>query len=352
IFDSDDDNWTDWGSGQPFSCDTVGDCSTPYDFWGGESGDWHPYTLVNASQPLQEDGGGAENKKRLSVEMSTSCDGNVVTVSSGGDVSGARVYVVDASSLYDVALGNTDADGQLEFSGCGMTVKVHVSKSGYLPEDAEFSLVDCESCGQAVTGCTDDNACPDGKKCAGGECVAVTCGCGFVQGHACVEYACCSDSDCGTGQVCAEHSCMETPVAPECSSDADCGTTMECANGKCVEKPVQTPDEQAQADASGAMNDAQDAIDAAKADGKDTSEAEAKLEEAKAAFQQGNYEQAKDLAMQARTLAMNAALPVEPVVPEKPVAQQGGSWIGLVAMVLILAVVLGGAYWFVLRKKK
>lgn len=180
-----------------------------------------------------------EKNPSLDVNIDTSCDGNVVTVTSGGkNVANAHVSVKDISSGDLLASGDTDSSGQLKFSGCGMRVDAKATKSGYLSDIATESLESCNGC--TPPECTQDSDCPSAERCVENECQPVPCECGKVENHQCVAYACCSDSDCGNGQYCSDHVCKDKE-SPECTQDADCDSNEYCdapvgaAGGSCKE---------------------------------------------------------------------------------------------------------------------
>jgi hypothetical protein len=174
--------------------------------------------------------------KTLTIEVSPSCDANVVTVTSGGDaLAGAHVAVIDTSPIGGVIFsGDTNSDGIITFPGCGMLVNVYSSKSGYLPESVEQQLISCGQC--TPGGCTADSQCADNQRCSNEACVAVDCSCGTVRGHTCSNYECCSDNQCSGGKVCTDHSCKEKPTtgggtctAPTCcTADAQCAGSQNC----------------------------------------------------------------------------------------------------------------------------
>jgi len=112
-----------------------------------------------------------------------------------------------------------------------------------------------------------------------------------------------------------------------------------------------------------ALSEAESAIEAAKAAGKDTSAAEAKLQEAEQAFHLENFAEAKQLAEEAKALLEAAApAPVEeetpPVTEEEPVAepeeeepapeQADYSW---VLWLVLLVVIVGAGYWYFTKPK-
>ena len=171
-----------------------------------------------------------EAKKSLSISFSTSCDGNTVTVKYKGDPkSGVDVVVIDDATLFEVFSGSTDTNGQVEFTGCDLKVRIHASRSGYTSESTTKNLVDCATC---PVECVEDNGCLDDEYCMNGQCVPVLCPCGEIDDHRCIEYECCADTDCPEGQACVDNECQY-----RCTSDADCTGTIPGGRGKAAGGP-------------------------------------------------------------------------------------------------------------------
>ena len=84
-------------------------------------------------------------------------------------------------------------------------------------------------------GCTSDYQCPDDYYCLGRTCLQVECRCGEIYAHACHPYSCCSNSDCGTGRMCLNHSCVIIPG--RCENDSQCPSGYVCRDGDCVRPP-------------------------------------------------------------------------------------------------------------------
>ena len=174
-----------------------------------------------------ESGGPAKSVPPLALSVESSCSGNIVTVSQGG----AHVVVVDnAAGGGVVASGDADTSSrQLNFSGCGMSVNIYASESGYASASMTETLVDCAQC--ATPQCTSDSDCPDSQVCTGQKCVAVECSCGVVTNHACQAYACCTDSQCPAGQTCQNHACASPPKAtPQCTPPTCCTSDNQCSD--------------------------------------------------------------------------------------------------------------------------
>jgi hypothetical protein len=166
------------------------------------------------------DGGNDESDPSLSVTV----DDGTVTVTSGGEpVEDARIYI-DGSYA-----GKTDEDGQLELTDCGDSVEVEARKTGYDKATTSAQLPPCQE-----LECEYDSDCAYNEVCSSNECVSIDCDCGTVQNHECVDYECCSNSQCSTGYSCVSHVCEENEQ-PECTTDADCALTEYCSNGDCVD---------------------------------------------------------------------------------------------------------------------
>ncbi len=221
--------------------------------------------------------GGNEQPKPLEIELDSSCEGNVVTIyrrNTPETVSGAQVTVTDVTGA-PIFSGETDANGQITFEGCGMTVIIYTSKSGWKSDEETHSLIPCEQCeeergpvcgdgtcdqgetadncpedcppaaappetGEEPTApptepqfeCTSDADCADVEYCAmavgaaGGTCEPVTGECGYAENHVWVQYECGDEAgcpSCNVGFECKDHVCVaveepeeEPPVgAPE-----------------------------------------------------------------------------------------------------------------------------------------
>ncbi|MFH1221818.1 MAG: LamG-like jellyroll fold domain-containing protein [Candidatus Micrarchaeota archaeon] len=272
---------------------------------------------------------GGSNQRPLRASYQTRCPDNklVVTVTTAeSTVPGAAVKLFKSGlPLQLIAEQETDDNGNAYFTldNAG-DYEIDVSSLGYEPVDTiYFSYALCE----AKPECNSDAACAADQYCSNGNCTIVLGSCGYADAHKWVSYECCADSDCAG--YCQEHKCLQaqqnqTPPAP----------------------PQQNTTNQ---DAGNSLSAAQDAIAAAKAAGKDTSAAEADFAEAQAAYEAGNYELAKQLAEQAKILALNskaAANATQPVTPSA--GQQKGPDLGLLLLLLAIAgsIVIGGIILF------
>ncbi len=153
------------------------------------------------------------------------------------------------------------------------------------------SKSDCSTGEACISGfcspgeCGSNSDCPDSKSCdvASHSCVAVPCACGTTANHICAKYQCCSDANCTGGKICVNHNC----VANNTGSPGGTGDQTDPAK----------------ASAQSAISDAQSAINAAKAQGKDVAAAEAILSQANSKFASADYSTALNLALSAKQSA-------------------------------------------------
>ena len=166
----------------------------------------------------------------LEVSVSSTCDGNTVTVTADGrEIGGVRLTIGD--SVY-----RTDSSGTAKFNGCGNTVTIHASKDGYAASDSTETLIACAECAvpvqpptpptpptppgcRAPACCGSDNDCADTYRCAReagaatGRCVEIT-GCGLVANHALTPWECggAGCPSCAAGSSCTNHVCVKANV--------------------------------------------------------------------------------------------------------------------------------------------
>jgi hypothetical protein len=77
--------------------------------------------------------------------------------------------------------------------------------------------------------CCSDQSCLDTQQCANNECTQITCECGEIQNHTCIEYECCSNFDCDTGQQCdlSIHMCILSSITIRAPDVVTAGSTFE-----------------------------------------------------------------------------------------------------------------------------
>lgn len=182
--------------------------------------------------------GGGEEKKRMTLTFESGCDGTVITANGASyALEGVHITVMDVAGglLFS---GDTDANGQVSFEGCGRDVRVYASRSGYKKADLSGTLVSCEQCEEpeeelppqeeqppAEAGpqyeCETDADCDDDEYCAqlavaaGTECREVAGGCGVVANHAFTAYECGAEPGCPScqqGEVCSGNSCYPAEI--------------------------------------------------------------------------------------------------------------------------------------------
>ncbi len=222
-------------------CNSDGGYTFQIKFFENGTAALDPYAGYYSSDDDDDD---STSKKRLSVEIDSSCDENVVTVEGkGGPVENVKVTVSETLGG-PVASGNTDSNGEFDFAGCGMDVAVYANKKDYLPVTETASLVSCASCeddepepepepeptpepepepepDDGTSGgpeCTVDADCASSHYCTtGGDCMPVS-GCGDVVNHTLVPYECGDDEscpECQDGYTCVDNLCKLNEVEGE-----------------------------------------------------------------------------------------------------------------------------------------
>ncbi len=75
-------------------------------------------------------------------------------------------------------------------------------------ETAKFKFYDSFDCTTRPS-CVRDSECLQGERCDDSLCIPISCAaCQYISNHACVDYDCCGDEDCGSGFVCgSERNC-------------------------------------------------------------------------------------------------------------------------------------------------
>jgi|GEM_PF-2728401 len=81
----------------------------------------------------------------------------------------------------------------------------HRKTSGYVLVAPDASAI----------GCIGDLECLAAEYCLNGVCTPISCPCGYIINHTCIQYECCADSDCLAGQTCVDHTCVEKLEEPQ-----------------------------------------------------------------------------------------------------------------------------------------
>ncbi|VVC04215.1 Periplasmic copper-binding protein (NosD) [Candidatus Bilamarchaeum dharawalense] len=214
-------------SGYDNDHDGIGELPPNYSIAGSAGNyDYLPLTNQNYSPPRPPH----NEDSQLVLSVTSSCEGNTVTVKSEGN------QISEAVIRYEngVVLGYTDSSGQLSFDECGKTITIEAVKSGYLSGTKQVQLISCESC----TVCPTNEECEENQHVSNCQCVPVQCECGYVVNHKCQAYDCCSNSDCPTNNLCENHECK--PVEQKCTETSCCpideyfnGTTCTKVLGEC-----------------------------------------------------------------------------------------------------------------------
>ncbi|VVB65666.1 Right handed beta helix region [Candidatus Gugararchaeum adminiculabundum] len=187
---------------------------------------------------------------------------------------------------------------------------------------AIISSVDCSN--NPIPKCTSDSACADDEKCLVGGCTKIEGVCGYAAGHAWTGYKCCSDSECASDSICASHSCTKISgtcghaenhvwVPYECCADGDCASGEKCTSNACAAIII---DEKKKDETKKEIDNVKKELDEAKKQGKPVEEAANLLAQADAAYANGDYNKASELAQRATYLMDNAPLPPPPIPPK------------------------------------
>ena len=246
-------------------------------------------------------------------------------------ISGAEVSLVELSPTYiQLEKKEADSDGKALFTITeNGTYKIRATKSGYTSaeeDNLEFNLCE-EKTSEAELECTTNTDCSSTEQCLNNECVPVTGECGYASNHEFVSYECCSNSDCEQGYECKENTCsVIQSIPPSSGSDDD-------DQPKVLEK----------------LNSVQEALDKAKSEGRDITEAEKKLVEAFAAYEAGQYEKAQGLADQSLLLIKDQQPPGSRIESKPESEQQQSDSLGLLLIagsVVVVVIILAGAHFF------
>src|SRR3989338_2233824 len=290
------------------------------------------YTVIistGTSSPAPSDG---TTTKSLELTYDFACSDGSLEVST---TSGAEVSLVELSPDYiQLAKKEAGSDGIALFTITeDVTYKIRATKSGYRSEDRdnlEFNL--CEDLAPEFE-CTQNSNCGDQEQCLNNKCVLVTGECGYASNHEFVSYECCFDSDCEEGYECKENSCAIKPIVPPIS-----------------------PINNSQLETLEEINKAQELLNKARAEGKDISEAQKKLNEAFAAYNLGDYEKAKGLIdISLTSVKSSKEKQPEPPLQPKESEEEPSDLTGLSLMIgsaVVVVVVLAGAYVFLKGGKK
>ena len=151
----------------------------------------------------------------------------------------------------------------------------------------------------------------------------------------------CDDSNACTVDSEANGACVHSNVA----NGTICDQNMVCTDGACAvppsapqpptgePQPAPVTKSEAEIAAFNSMENAKYTIDTARNDGADVSGAEQWLNEARAAYSQGNFARAKELAEAASSLAAEAPRPpAQPEVPAQPPQPGGGFQLPAIAL--------------------
>lgn len=193
--------------------------------------DFSVFTLVEKPESTSTGGGSSclPNPK-ISVEQICPGDRILVRVADNENNSvGADQLVVLTAPDGRWYAEDTNKNGEVSFT-LQREGSYTVKSQGRYCGEYEFTYSMCQ------IGCQSNSSCGDGEYCdvSSGECKSVNCPCGEISNHTCHPYACCADTDCGQGYVCANHECKLKTIEPQCRVDADCKDEEYCRNGNCT----------------------------------------------------------------------------------------------------------------------
>ncbi|MCS7109463.1 MAG: hypothetical protein NZ903_01555, partial [Candidatus Micrarchaeota archaeon] len=187
--------------------------------------------------------------------------------------------------------------------------KIIVDQQLYLYPNSKFIL----SVSQVPLRCNSNQDCPFDSICKDGTCVVIHCPCGYISNRTCVPYECCRDEDCPEGKSCISNFCIYTP-------------------------PTITEEEKKYI--ADRLNVLLNTIRTAKEEGEDVTAAIDLIEQAKRAYEAGEFEKAKELLEQAQQI-----FTVERTVqPELPVM--------LILITVVVVLILIFAYLVISRLSK
>jgi hypothetical protein len=344
------------------------------------------YAILAPNVTSNETSSGNNNhggNTQLSMSISPSCSGNVVTVSNSAPLEGATV-TVDGSTV-----GTTDSNGQVTFTGCGATSTVYARATGYVSASEQVTLLACSQC--QTGGCSADSDCLSTQMCSNSQCVDVSCPNGQVTAHKCVPNqvnqtqpeecnapSCCTSSaQCASNQTCsiaagtAKGSCQQVIgqcgyvanhawVAYPCGTEANCpqcGSGQSCMNNKCVPFGVSCQS----SGTVGATITCQltqnnqpcancDATVTAPDGTKSAVSADSSGNVLVILISPGDYQISNGPSM---TKITSSAKPVtQPVEPTKPAAASGPDYLCWAGVILLLIAIGGGIYYWTTMKKK
>lgn len=161
--------------------------------------------------------------------------------------------------------------------------KITVDQQLYLYPNSKFVL----SVSPVPLRCSYSYECPSDSICKDGTCTVISCPCGYISNRTCISYECCKDSDCASGKSCISHLCVYTP-----------STITE-------EEKVYIADR---------LNVLVVSIQSAREKGEDTTAASQLLEQARTAYEAGDFEKAKELLAQAQQI-FTESIETKPSIP-------------------------------------
>ncbi|MEM3654773.1 MAG: hypothetical protein QXO60_02475 [Candidatus Micrarchaeia archaeon] len=228
-------------------------------------------------------------------------NGKVTVVFKGSNTARVSGFVLNLGDFGNNYINNVTyvADKEYEifrYTVDGKTVKI--DHQLYLYPNSKFVF----SVSQVPLRCTYSYECPSDSICQNGTCVVVPCSCGYILNRTCIPYECCKDSDCPSGKSCIANLCIYTPP---------------------------TISEEEKRYIADRLNVLIVSIQSAREQGEDTTAASQLLEQARTAYEAGDFEKAKELLAQAQQI-FTQTIETQPSIP----------YLAIMAVIVLLLVLV------------
>ncbi len=198
-----------------------------------------------------------------------------IEVVNGGETAKVSGFVLSIPDLGTNFIKNITyvANGQTtvlqKFSVSGS--QIIIDQQLYVPSTAKFRIYVTP----VPLTCRLSSDCPSDSTCENGTCVVIPCSCGYIIDRSCVKYECCQDSDCTSEKSCISHVCVFTP---------------------------ETITEEEKLIIADRLNVLITTIQSAQEEGQDVTTAIQLLDQAKVAYEAGDFERARELIAQAQEI--------------------------------------------------
>ncbi|MEM4133941.1 MAG: hypothetical protein QXV73_01895 [Candidatus Micrarchaeia archaeon] len=279
----------------------------------GSSVNFYSFVGKELRLPLITDSFTINSQSNVNMEQINDLkNGKVTVVFKGSNTARVSGFVLNLGDFGNNYINNVTyvADKEYEifrYTVDGKTVKI--DQQLYLYPNSKFVF----SVSPVPLRCAYSYECPSDSICQNGTCVVVPCSCGYILNRTCIPYECCKDSDCPSGKSCISHLCVYTP-------------------------PTITEEEKRYI--ADRLNVLIVSIQSAREQGEDTTAASQLLEQARTAYEAGDFEKAKELLAQAQQI-FTQTIETQPSIPYLAI---------MVVIVLLLVLVL--AYLLISKLSK